>query len=155
MAIDGGFHQRRPVAAVADVGIDTIIAEQALDRGEVAAFGNAEQLLSLLVRAWRIAAASKQKGEKPEAKIDWTHHRSPERLDGSNALIIRQTAPGSHDNPQTRRNLSGSAEVLDMQLVGILIAFSLLLLAGLGIAALFMAGRNSRSANEDDPDGQR
>jgi len=42
-----------------------------------------------------------------------------------------------------------------MRLVGILIAFSLLLLVALGIAALFMAGRSSRSANEDDPDGQR
>jgi|GEM_PF-3875090 len=38
-----------------------------------------------------------------------------------------------------------------MQLVGILIAISLLLFAGLGVAALFLAGRNSRSANQDDP----
>lgn len=38
-----------------------------------------------------------------------------------------------------------------MQLVGTLIAISLLLFAGLGVAALFMAGRNSRCANEDDP----
>lgn len=39
-----------------------------------------------------------------------------------------------------------------MHVVGILIAISLLLLAGLGVAALFMAGRSSRSANDDDPD---
>ncbi len=32
-----------------------------------------------------------------------------------------------------------------------LIGLSLLLLLGLGVAALFMAGRDSRSANEDDP----
>jgi hypothetical protein len=38
-----------------------------------------------------------------------------------------------------------------MQLVGILIAISLLLMAGLGIAALFLAGSSSRSANDDDP----
>lgn len=41
-----------------------------------------------------------------------------------------------------------------MQLVGILIAISLLLLVGLGVAALFMAGRSSRSANDDDPDAR-
>jgi hypothetical protein len=39
-----------------------------------------------------------------------------------------------------------------MQLLGVLIAISLLLLAGLGVTALFMAGRSSHSANEDDPD---
>ncbi len=39
-----------------------------------------------------------------------------------------------------------------MELVGTLIAFSLLLLVGLGVAALFMAGRSSRTANDDDPD---
>jgi hypothetical protein len=38
-----------------------------------------------------------------------------------------------------------------MQLVGILIAISLLLLTALGVAALFMAGRDSRSANDEDP----
>jgi hypothetical protein len=38
-----------------------------------------------------------------------------------------------------------------MQLVGILIAISLLLLTALGVAALFMAGRSSRSASADDP----
>lgn len=39
-----------------------------------------------------------------------------------------------------------------MRLAGILIAVSLLLLAGLGVAALFLAGRSSRDANDDDPD---
>ncbi len=39
-----------------------------------------------------------------------------------------------------------------MHIVGPLIAISLLLLAGLGVAALFMAGRDSRSANDDDPE---
>lgn len=38
-----------------------------------------------------------------------------------------------------------------MNLAASLIALSLLLLLGLGVAALFMAGRDSRSANEDDP----
>ena len=42
-----------------------------------------------------------------------------------------------------------------MQLVGILIALSFLLLVGLGVAALFLAGRSSRSANDDDPDPRR
>lgn len=32
-----------------------------------------------------------------------------------------------------------------------LIAVSLLLLAALGVAGLFLAGRDSRSANRDDP----
>ena len=39
-----------------------------------------------------------------------------------------------------------------MDLVGILIALSLLLLAGVGVAALFLAGRSSCDANDDDPD---
>ena len=38
-----------------------------------------------------------------------------------------------------------------MSLVGSLIALSLLLFAGLGVAALFLSGRSSRSANDDDP----
>lgn len=38
-----------------------------------------------------------------------------------------------------------------MSLVGSLIAVSLLLLAGLGVAALMWAGQNSRTANDDDP----
>lgn len=38
-----------------------------------------------------------------------------------------------------------------MQLVGILIAISLLLFVGLGVAALFLAGRSSQAANKDDP----
>jgi hypothetical protein len=38
-----------------------------------------------------------------------------------------------------------------MSLVGTLIALSLLLLAGLGIAGLMLAGRSSRAANDDDP----
>jgi hypothetical protein len=42
-----------------------------------------------------------------------------------------------------------------MQLVGILIAISLLLLTGLGVAALFMAGQSSRSANDDDSPPRR
>jgi hypothetical protein len=33
----------------------------------------------------------------------------------------------------------------------VFIAFSLFLLLGLGVAALFLAGRDSRSANADDP----
>jgi len=41
--------------------------------------------------------------------------------------------------------------VLLMSLVGTLIAGSLLLFAGLGIAALFLSGRSSRTANDDDP----
>jgi hypothetical protein len=39
-----------------------------------------------------------------------------------------------------------------MSLAGTLIAVSLLLLAGLGLAALWLAGRDSRSANDDDPE---
>jgi hypothetical protein len=39
-----------------------------------------------------------------------------------------------------------------MNIVGPLIAVSLLLLAGLGVVALFMAGSDSRSANDDDPE---
>jgi hypothetical protein len=42
-----------------------------------------------------------------------------------------------------------------MSLAGSLIAFSLLLLAGLGVAALFLAGRRSRDANDDDPPPRR
>lgn len=42
-----------------------------------------------------------------------------------------------------------------MQLAGILIAVSLLLLAALGLAALVLAGRSSRSANADDPEPRR
>jgi hypothetical protein len=38
-----------------------------------------------------------------------------------------------------------------MNLVGALIAVSLLLLAVLGLAALLMSGRSSRDANDDDP----
>jgi hypothetical protein len=38
-----------------------------------------------------------------------------------------------------------------MNVAASLIGLSLLLLLGLGVAALFMAGRDSRSANEDDP----
>jgi hypothetical protein len=38
-----------------------------------------------------------------------------------------------------------------MSLVGSLIAVSLLLLAGLGIAGMFLMGRTSRDANDDDP----
>ena len=38
-----------------------------------------------------------------------------------------------------------------MSLVGTLIAGSLLLFAGLGVAALFLSGRSSRTANDDDP----
>jgi hypothetical protein len=39
-----------------------------------------------------------------------------------------------------------------MSLVGTLIALSLLLLAGLGIAGALLMGRSSRNANADDPD---
>jgi hypothetical protein len=39
-----------------------------------------------------------------------------------------------------------------MSLVGTLIAFSLLLLAGLGIAGMLLMGSSSRRANDDDPD---
>jgi ABC-type transporter Mla maintaining outer membrane lipid asymmetry permease subunit MlaE len=42
-------------------------------------------------------------------------------------------------------------EIGTMNLVGMLIAISLLLLAGLGVAALLLAGRRSRDANADDP----
>jgi hypothetical protein len=42
-----------------------------------------------------------------------------------------------------------------MNLVGVLIAISLLLLAGLGVAGLFLSGRTSRDANDDDPDPRR
>jgi hypothetical protein len=38
-----------------------------------------------------------------------------------------------------------------MNLAASLIAFSLLLLLAMGVAALFLAGRTSRSANRDDP----
>jgi hypothetical protein len=38
-----------------------------------------------------------------------------------------------------------------MNLAASLIAISLLVLLGLGVAALFLAGRTSRSANQDDP----
>ena len=41
-----------------------------------------------------------------------------------------------------------------MSLVGTLIAISLLLLAGLGIAGALLMGRSSRSANEDAPDSR-
>lgn len=40
-----------------------------------------------------------------------------------------------------------------MSLVGTLIAFSLLILAALGLGALWLAGRDSRDANDDDPPG--
>jgi len=39
-----------------------------------------------------------------------------------------------------------------MNLAATLIAISLLLLAGLGIAGFFFAGGDSRSANDDDPE---
>lgn len=57
--------------------------------------------------------------------------------------------------PMTTRKTFGSTRILEvqsMQLVGPLIAISLLLLVAVGVAALFMAGRSSRSANDDDPD---
>lgn len=38
-----------------------------------------------------------------------------------------------------------------MDLAGTLIAISLLLLIALGVAALFLAGRDSPSSNDDDP----
>ncbi len=38
-----------------------------------------------------------------------------------------------------------------MNLAASLIAVSLLLLLGVAVAALFLAGRDSRSANDDDP----
>ncbi len=40
-----------------------------------------------------------------------------------------------------------------MSLAGTLIAISLLLLAALGLGALWLGGRDSRSANDDDPRG--
>jgi hypothetical protein len=39
-----------------------------------------------------------------------------------------------------------------MSLVGSLIAVSLLLLAGLGLAGIVLMGRSSRDANDDDPE---
>jgi hypothetical protein len=42
-----------------------------------------------------------------------------------------------------------------MSLVGTLIAGSLLLFAGLGVAALFLSGSSSRTANDDDPKNPR
>ena len=50
---------------------------------------------------------------------------------------------GRHQNRQAGEHLN---------IVGPLIAVSLLLLAGLGVVALFMAGSDSRSANDDDPE---
>jgi hypothetical protein len=38
-----------------------------------------------------------------------------------------------------------------MNLAAVLIAVSLLLFAALGLAGLFLAGRQSRTANADDP----
>jgi hypothetical protein len=38
-----------------------------------------------------------------------------------------------------------------MNIAAALIAVSLLLLAGLGLAGLFLSGRESRAANADDP----
>jgi hypothetical protein len=38
-----------------------------------------------------------------------------------------------------------------MNLAASLVAVSLLLLLGLAVAVFFLAGRDSRSANEDDP----
>ncbi len=46
-------------------------------------------------------------------------------------------------------------EELLMSLVGTLIAGSLLLFAGLGVAALFLSGSSSRTANDDDPKNPR
>ena len=40
-----------------------------------------------------------------------------------------------------------------LSLVGALIAVSLLLLVGLGLASLWLGGHSSRAANADDPDG--
>lgn len=42
-----------------------------------------------------------------------------------------------------------------MNAAAALIAVSLLLLAALGVAGLFMAGRESRAANADDPAPRR
>jgi hypothetical protein len=69
-----------------------------------------------------------------------------------NALIIRAARPRAYDNPQNPSDQWQIKELQPMQLVGPLIAISLLLLVALGVAALFMAGRSSRSANDDDPD---
>jgi hypothetical protein len=44
---------------------------------------------------------------------------------------------------------------VDLSLVGSLIAVSLLLLAGLGVLGLFLAGRGSRSADAEEPDDDR
>jgi ABC-type transporter Mla maintaining outer membrane lipid asymmetry permease subunit MlaE len=38
-----------------------------------------------------------------------------------------------------------------MSLVGSLIAISLLLLAGVGVLGVFLMGRSSSAANDDDP----
>jgi hypothetical protein len=42
-----------------------------------------------------------------------------------------------------------------MNTAAALIAISLLILAGLGLAGLFLAGRESRAANADDPPPRR
>jgi hypothetical protein len=49
----------------------------------------------------------------------------------------------------------GPPEHARMSLVGSLIALSLLLLVGLGIAGIFLMGGASRDANDDDPDPRR
>ncbi|WP_276569014.1 hypothetical protein [Thiocapsa imhoffii] len=41
-----------------------------------------------------------------------------------------------------------------MDLGGTLVAISLLLFLGLGVAGLFLAGRDQRSATEDDPESR-
>ena len=70
----------------------------------------------------------------------------------------RRGSPGqgaSLGNRRTNRNVGGNQTCKTrgktMSTAAALIAISLFLLAGLGLAGLFLAGRESRAANADDP----
>jgi hypothetical protein len=75
--------------------------------------------------------------------------RNPSLIRSSSRIGITGTTVGfSCPERSEARPLNWT---LTMNLAASLVAVSLLLLLGLGVVALFLAGRDSRSANEDDP----
>jgi hypothetical protein len=86
---------------------------------------------------------------KPSAVQQGTTSRNPSLICSSSWIRITETTDGvSCPERSEARSLNWT---LTMNLAASLVAVSLLLLLGLGVVALFLAGRDSRSANEDDP----
>jgi hypothetical protein len=86
---------------------------------------------------------------KPGAVQNGTMTGNPSLICSPSWIRITGTTDGI---PCPERSEARSLNwTLTMNLAASLVAVSLLLLLGLGVVALFLAGRDSRSANEDDP----